>query len=285
MARWRHSGVEVTMAYKTILLHLDASAGCRTRVEQACALANSFDAHLVGLAVMLPLLIPGTAPTEVMIDLLSEQWETERSALAALSETFPEQARQLGAAHVEARFVVGSPEQTVALHCRYADLAIIGQMLSKEGGIAQSLVLNAGRPVLIFPRDWEPRRVGERVLVAWNASREATRALTDALPLLSRADQVDVVTVNAEPRPQGHGEVPGADVALYLARHGVRANVTPTVGKDIDVGEWLLSRAADLGSDLIVMGAYGHSRLRELVLGGATRTVLDSMTVPVLMSH
>lgn len=273
------------MAYKTILLHLDTSERMRARTEQACALASTFDAHLVGLAVMPPLMVPGTAPTEVVIDLLTEQWELERSVLEALSDEFPAQARRLGVAKVEARFTVGAPEQIVALHGRYADLIVVGQASSKEGGIAESLVLNAGRPVLIFPKDWEQRRVGERVLVAWNASREATRALTDALPLLSRANQVDVVTVNAEPHARGHGEEPGADIALYLARHEVRANVLPTVGQDIDVGEWLLSRAADLGSDLIVMGAYGHSRLRELVLGGATRTMLQSMTVPVLMSH
>ena len=273
------------MAYKTILLHLDSTEQCGARVEQGCALALAFDAHLVGLAVLPPLSIPGTSATEVVIDMLAEQWELDRAALAALAEDFAGKAQAAGVSKVEPRFVVGFPENEVALHGRYADLIVVGQVPPKEGGIAQSLVLNAGRPVIIVPHDYEPRRVGERVLVAWNASREATRALTDALPILSRASQVDVVTVNAAPRREGHGELPGADIALYLTRHGVRANVLQTSGSDIDVGEWLLSRAADLGSDLLVMGAYGHSRLRELVLGGATRTVLESMTIPVLMSH
>ncbi|RPI42642.1 MAG: universal stress protein [Betaproteobacteria bacterium] len=273
------------MAYKTILLHLDSSDRCRARVEQGCAVAVAYDAHLVGLAVVPPLNIPGTSPAEMVVDMLSEQWELDRGARAAVAEEFVAKARASGVSKVESRFVVGFPENEVALHGRYADLIVVGQASPKEGGIAQSLVLNAGRPVLIVPRDYEPRRVGEHVLVAWNASREATRALTDALPILSRASQVDVLTVNAEPRREGHGELPGADIALYLTRHGVRANVLQTSGDDIDVGEWLLSRAADLASDLVVMGAYGHSRLRELVLGGATRTVLESMTVPVLMSH
>lgn len=276
---------EEGMAFKTIVLHLDSSEACRARGDYACALAAQFDAHLVALGVLSPLAIPGTAPTEVVVDLLSEQWEADRRALEAITTQFAARARAAGLASVEPRFVVGMPEYVAALHARYADLVIVGQGPASEGGIAENLVLNAGRPVLVVPRDWERRGVGERVMVAWNARREATRALTDAIPLLQRAKQVDIVTVNAEPQREGHGELPGADIALYLARHGVKANVLATSAEDIDVGEWLLSRAADLGADTIVMGAYGHSRLRELVLGGATRTVFESMTVPVLMSH
>lgn len=273
------------MAYKTIVLHIDSTEHCNARIDHACALAAKFEAHLVGLAVLAPLSIPGTAPTEVVVDLLSEQWEADRTALAAQAEAFAATARARGVASVEPRFVVGVPEYVASLHARYADLVVVGQGAASEGGIAESLVLNAGRPVLVVPRDSERRPVGDRIMVAWNARREATRALTDALPLLQRARQVDVVTVNAEPQRDGHGELPGADIALYLARHGVKANVLATAADGVDVGDWLLSRASDLGADTLVMGAYGHSRLRELVLGGATRTVLDSMTVPVLMSH
>lgn len=273
------------MSYRTIVLHLDTTDHCRARADQACALAAQFEAHLVGLAVLSPLAIPGTAPTEVVVDLLSEQWEADRRALEGVAEEFAVRARAAGLASVEPRFVVGIPEYVVALHARYADLIVVGQGPASEGGVAENLVLNAGRPVLVVPRSWEHRPVGERVMVAWNARREATRALTDAVPLLQRAKQVDIVTVNAEQQSEGHGELPGADIALYLARHGVKANVLATSADGIDVGDWLLSRAADLGSDMLVMGAYGHSRLRELVLGGATRTVLESMTVPVLMSH
>jgi len=273
------------MAYRTIVLHLDDTPDCQTRDQQAFVLAAQFDAHLIGLGVLSSLAIPGTSPTEVVVDLLSEQWEADRQALENATVTFAAAARTAGVASVETRFVVGIPEFVVALHARYADLVVVGQRATSEGGIAENLVLNAGRPVLVVPRRWEGRGVGERVMVAWNARREATRALTDAIPLLQRAKQVDVVTVNAEPQREGHGELPGADIALYLARHGVKANVLATQADGVNVGEWLLSRAADLRADMIVMGAYGHSRLRELVLGGATRTVLESMTVPVLMSH
>ena len=273
------------MSYKTIVLHLDTTEHCRARVDLACALASRLESHLVGLAVLSPLSVPGTAPTEVVVDLLSEQWESDRRALEPATAEFSVQAQTKGLASVEPRFVVGVPEFAVALHARYADLVIVGQAKASDGGLAESLVLNAGRPVLVVPRNYDRQAVGERIMVAWNARREATRALTDALPMLQRAKQVDIVTVNAEPKSEGHGDLPGADIALYLARHGVNANVLATSAPGVDVGEWLLSRAADLGADVIVMGAYGHSRLRELVLGGATRTILEAMTVPVLMSH
>ncbi|HYU11246.1 MAG TPA: universal stress protein, partial [Stellaceae bacterium] len=115
--------------------------------------------------------------------------------------------------------------------------------------------------------------------------REAARAVNDAMPLLAAAEAVTVLTIDPEQGPDGHGEIPGADIALHLARHGVKAQVERTISAGIGVGNMLLSWAADLEADLLVMGAYGHSRVRELLLGGATRTVLTSMTLPVLMAH
>jgi nucleotide-binding universal stress UspA family protein len=277
------------MSYKTVLVHLDTSERCAVRGKMGIDLARSYGAHLVGLTIMAPLAIPGSARTELIIRMLTEQWEKDRSQLVAVGAMFPDRARAAGVGEAEHRAALGEPERVLCVHARYADLLIIGQPDPEQKGMAWStsehVVLDAGRPVLVIPYTGECSTFAKRVLVAWNASREATRALTDALPLLQTANQVDVVTVNAQPEQSGHGEQPGADIALFLARHGVRANVHPTYGEDIAVGEWLLSRAADLGSDLIVMGAYGHSRVREMVLGGATRTLLRSMTVPVLMSH
>ena len=128
-------------------------------------------------------------------------------------------------------------------------------------------------------------QIGRRVLVGWDGSREASHAISDAMPLLATASTVTVITVDSEEPSQRHGEVPGADIALYLARHGVRTNVERTVSNGIGTGEVLLSRASDLEADLLVMGAYGHARVHELLFGGATRTVLASATLPVLMSH
>jgi nucleotide-binding universal stress UspA family protein len=138
--------------------------------------------------------------------------------------------------------------------------------------------------VLLVPYAGRFPDAGKRVLVAWNASAEASRAIADALPLLARAESVNVIVFETG-KAGDHGEEPGADAALYLARHGVKATVSRYGSPDIDIGSQILSRAADMTADLIVMGAYGHSRMRELVLGGATRTILESMTAPVLMSR
>jgi nucleotide-binding universal stress UspA family protein len=139
--------------------------------------------------------------------------------------------------------------------------------------------------VLIVPYAGHFDNVGRRVLIAWNATREAARAVSDAMPLLTSAELVTVPPIDPREGPHGHGELPGADIGLHLARHGVKAQIERTVSAGMPVGEVLLSRVADLGADLIVMGAYGHSRAREVLLGGATRSVLRSMSVPVLMSH
>jgi nucleotide-binding universal stress UspA family protein len=180
----------------------------------------------------------------------------------------------------------------VRLHARYADLLVVGQPLpagdDTDGllrGFAEELVLTVGRPVLLVPYAGRFPEVGDRVLLAWNAGREAARAVTDALPLLTRAGDVQVVVFDPDRGTGDHGEEPGADIGLYLARHGVKVTIARQVGTGLNVGEQILSRAADISADLIVMGAYGHSRTRELILGGATRTLLESMTVPVLMSH
>jgi nucleotide-binding universal stress UspA family protein len=205
---------------------------------------------------------------------------------------FGEHARR-AAVNGEGRCVEGVASSVVGLHGRYADIVIVGQRDPSAGEGAydrtmpDDVILDVGRPVLVIPHGGEFPVIGERVLVAWNASRPATRAVNDALPLLERAKEVIVVAVN--PRTgegeRGHGEIPSADICLHLARHGIKAEAQSQYAKDLDVGPVLLSRAIDEGIDLIVCGAYGHARWREIVLGGVTRHLLEHMTVPVLMSH
>jgi nucleotide-binding universal stress UspA family protein len=189
----------------------------------------------------------------------------------------------------EWRLVEGSPPPTVALHARYADLSVVGQPNRDEpqdaDAVTVTAVMTSGRPVLAVPFAGEFPVIGERVLIAWNASREAARAVNDALPLLIGAKQVTVLAINPQRGVGGHGDVPAADIALHLARHGLKAEAAHTVARDIADGEALLSYAADIGADLIVAGAYGHSRARELVFGGVTRTLIAEMTAPVLLSH
>ncbi len=279
------------MAYKTILVHLDAGKAVDSRLDIALALAQKFDAHVVGLYALTVVPAPGWVMSAGGSALVEARAKTETELRQGARAVWDTAVRRSGWGKTEWRSSDADVLEAMTLHARYADLLVIGQNDPGEAasGISsdfqQRLPLRAGRPVLAVPYAREKRPVGDNVLVAWNASRESTRAVTDALPMLSAARQVHVAAFNPG-RPGGaHGDVPGADIALYLSRHGVKVSVSQYQAADIDVGNDLLSRAADLDADLIVMGAYGHSRFAELMLGGVTRTILESMTVPVLLSH
>lgn len=169
------------------------------------------------------------------------------------------------------------------LHARYSDLAVIGQPPSGGPDHVTEFIMTTGRPFLVVPEFGIYRKAGRKVLVAWNGSREATRAVFDAIPLLSAAERVVVVTLDAS--SGDHGESPGADIGRMLARHGAQVEVVRSTAGDIDVGNALLSRVSEHGADLLVMGAFSRHPLRERTLGGATHHVLRHMTVPVLLSH
>ena len=276
------------MSYKTILVHSDAGRHWPARLELALALARRHDAHLIGLhapkaAAMSGLLLGGVDPE------LAEALQQARAEQAAQAETrFNQAVAAAGVNHAEWRQGDQDAVASLVTNARYVDLLVLGQRDPAEldgfdRDFVEQVVLAAGRPVLLLPYAGRFESVGRQALVAWDGSREAARALTDALPLLRQADKVKLITIN--PKASRHGELPGADIGLYLARHGVRIDVVADRGDGIDVGNELLSRASDFGSDLIVMGAYGHARMKELVMGGATRTILDSMTVPTLLSH
>jgi nucleotide-binding universal stress UspA family protein len=228
-------------------------------------------------------------------DGMSEMMNSLRADTAvrgdAIGQEFLETLRREGL-QGEWRVADGNTAALLALHARYADLTVLGQPNADEpfkGASADAVLVNvllsSGRPVLAVPYAGQFERVGERVLIAWNASRESTRAVNDALPLLRGAAAVTVLAVNPKHGIEGHGDVPAADIALHLARHGVKAEAAHTIAKDISEGDALLSYAADIGVDLIVTGGYGHSRAREMVFGGVTRTLLQEMTVPMLLSH
>lgn len=177
----------------------------------------------------------------------------------------------------------------VGVHAYYADLVVIARPQSAgetagPPGLAESLVLSSGRPIVVFP----PRGTASpvhRILVAWNATRESIRAAADALPLLVRAKAVEVLVVDHERNKASHGQEPGADIARHLTRHGAQVEVQRVSSGGKDVGRLLLSRASAFGADLLVMGAYGHSQVREWMFGGVTRTVLYEAGLPVLMSR
>ncbi|WP_119157669.1 universal stress protein [Caldimonas tepidiphila] len=278
------------MPYRSILVALDAGARCAPRIALAAQLAAEHDAHLVGLAPTGTVFMPpdpsggglGANYLQLSIDFL-------RQEAGKQAERFRAQVAPLGLRSFEALVDAEDPAPSVIAHARLADLVVVGQhepgsASSMPPDLPQQVLMDSGRPVLIVPYAAEAAAPGRTVLVAWDRSREAARAVSDALPLLGRAAAVHVVMFLPAGDTDLPGTPPGADLAQWLARHGVRADVA-RVPTPIDTGNALLSHAADLGADLIVMGGYGHSRLRETVLGGVTRTVLRHMTVPVLMSH
>jgi nucleotide-binding universal stress UspA family protein len=276
------------MGLKDLLVHVDNDPACSSRVDVAVALAAKHGAHLTGLHATGWPRLPGYVEIELPPSFREEQQRHLEELARQAEERFHERARRRGILG-EWRLDTGDIVGAMRLHARYADLTVVGQGIDLRDApydlafLPEELALGVGRPVLVVPRYGAFDTVGERVLIAWNGSREATRAVHDAIPLLKRATKVTVLSI--DPEHDSGSREPSADIALHLARHGVAAEAASTVGLDIGVGDLLLSRAADLGADLIVMGAYGHSRVREMVLGGATRHMLQHMTVPVLMSH
>jgi len=272
------------MTYKTILVHVDETPRRGERLQLAAALAARFDAHLVALFALGAARIPSYALAEAG-PVIRDIEERRRGQAARAAEEEFRKAERRGGGKSEWRVSEDDAAAAVRLSARYADLVVLGQPEPDEAlarGFAEEVILSAGRPVLLVPYAGRFADAGQRVLVAWNASREAARAVTDALPLLVQAQSVEVVAFGSD---GDHGALPGADLALYLARHGVKATAARQDAPGVDIGNQILSRAADVNADLIVMGAYGHSRMRELALGGATRSLLDAMTVPVLMAH
>lgn len=273
---------------KDILIHADNGKEFAVRLDLAIGLARSFDAHLTALYVVPEPFVPEYVRVEIPKSVLDSAMAVRREQAKIVGKAFDDACRKANV-RGEWRDSAGNMVERLALHARYADLVVVGQRTAdaapEEGAMPDRLILSAGRPTLVVPYAGRFPTVGKNVMVAWDASRLAARAVNDALPFLKRAGKVRLIAINPKGGEESHGEIPCADIALHLARHGVKAEATSLRATDLGVGDALLSRAADFGADLIVMGAYGHARWRELVLGGATRHMLEHMTVPVLMSH
>jgi nucleotide-binding universal stress UspA family protein len=281
------------MTYKSILVYVNGSRHTAKRVEIAAKLALQHNAHLIGTAATaLPpeFYMPGAfgGNNTALSAYLDFTRETARTALAA----FEASARQAGVTSIEQRLIDDEAGYALSLQARYCDLVVIGQTDPDEtsadtrADMPEYVVMNSCRPVLLVPYAGRFDTFGKRILIAWDGSTEATRAVTAAIPLLARAETVQVALFNPKVGRDAHGERPGADIALYLARHGVQVEVSPqATPEELDTGNALLSHSADFGADLIVMGCYGHSRFREILLGGVTHTLFKSMVVPTLMAH
>jgi nucleotide-binding universal stress UspA family protein len=280
------------VSLKDLVVHVDPTERGEVRAELAGALGWRHGAHVIGLHVIEPLPSAGYFPADIGLyaggEALHELIRQRAIEAADQAERrFREPLRRHGV-NGEWRVTQGGIAAQLAYQARCVDLVIVGQLDPDRPPFGsavpppEQIVLSSGRPVLVVPNAARFQGIGDRVLVAWNGGREAARAVNDALPFLVKASSVTVLTVNPE---VARAEAPAVDIIRHLARHGVRADATHKLAADIGVGDALLNHATELPTDLVVMGAYGYSCLRELVLGGATRSVLRHMTVPVLMSH
>ena len=255
----------------------------------AIAIAEAFDAHVGGVAFAYEPIIPPTIMGGIPASLIEAQRaDNEKLATDAIAK-FDTAAKRAGVSY-ESRIVsaslAGAADRFGAMARRF-DLSVVAQTepdkVAPEELIVEGALFGSGRPVVVVPYIQKGGLKLDRIMVAWDASRNAARAIADAMPFLRKAKAIDVVIVASE-RPKSD-EIPGADIGQHLARHGLKVDVKRIVATDTDVASTLLSHAADSFADFIVMGGYGHSRLREFILGGATRGILSSMTIPVLMSH
>jgi nucleotide-binding universal stress UspA family protein len=280
------------MGYKTILVHCDASKGMAGRLDAALEMGKRFDAHVVGLHVRRRFEAPMFTDGGFAMDALYQNYEEGvKAEETAAAELFNKAVGRFSTPSTEWRVVDGYLDDALGDEARFADLILVGQAdpeaatMATPSDLAESVALSTGRPVLVVPHIGLAKPPGKVVMLCWNGSREAARAASDAMPFLKKADKVVLLTIDPKSADDGGEAIPGVEAAEWLARHGVKVMVQRDTAADNDVGDVILSRAADLDIDLIVMGIYGHSRMRELVLGGASRTLLASMTAPLLISH
>ncbi len=275
------------MAIKEILVHVDSMPAADARLALAAKIAEQNDAHLIGLHVRPLIYIPSTPDFPISDSFFEEQERDIDDHAAAAKSKFEAAMRKTNVA-CEWREGRGLPSEVVRKHARYADLLIVGQHNPDANGQAQDLpdgvLLTTGRPVLVVPYAMPIKSFAQNVMIAWDDGVAATRAVNDAIPLIAKDARVLVVAVNPEDTGE-HGPIPCADICLHLARHGLKAEAVSLTAPDAQAGDMLLGRAFEQGCDLLVMGAYGHSRMREFVFGGVTAHLLESMTLPVLMSH
>ena len=277
------------MSYKTILVHLNDKRRAEAMLEPAIQLATRYNSHLMGLHVDAVMAAPPLSLTYASSGLgtVAAEERENGEAIAALF-THMTTTGTCVAEWQRLKVPLGDLVSVVVERGRTADLIVAGQAdpdwdLSPVLDFPERLALESGRPVLVIPYVGRYPLIGRNVVIAWKAGRETTRAVFDALPLLKGAENVHILEVKG----RADEKTLGADtsIAASLARHGVKPTLRTSVAPDISVGDEILSRLSDLDADLLVMGAYGHSRMRELVFGGVTRHIARHMTVPTLFSH
>ena len=280
------------MSYRSILVHLDESPRCAVRTEIAASLALAHGAHLRGLApasvVNLPARVTPSAAVSPNYLELAQASLNERAT--ALVREFVQRARMIGVESFDGRVDEDDTVPSLVRHAGVHDLVVLGQTdrsspsATLDVAVPEQVLMHGGTATLVVPAVGRFERIGQNVAIAWNATRESARAVHDAMPMLRRARVVHLMCLERESDLRHISRLQINDARDWLVRHGIELQVhqEPVRG---DVGEALLSRADDLGADLVVMGGYGHSRMAEFLLGGVTRRLLAQMTMPVLLSH
>jgi nucleotide-binding universal stress UspA family protein len=275
------------MSYKTILVHVDQSPRATARIGLAARLAAEHGGHLVGVAMTgISRHIFYGSNVDIARSVIEPQLKRLTGEADAALEQFEAIAAGVAGVSFEKRLVDDDEAPGLASQALYADLVVVSQsdpnapVVRIAPDLPSYLMLHSACPVLVVPFAGAPPVCGADPIIAWNESVPASRAVANAVPLLQRARRVSLAMFNAgaAPRPAG------ADIALFLARHGINIEVM-SKETEFEVAYALLELAREIGADVLVMGGYGHARFREVILGGATQAILTSMTLPVLISH
>ena len=282
------------MAFKDLLVHLDDSKACAERVEAAIALAKRQDAGVTGVALALKSTIHSYVGIEIPSSLSDAQQEIVQKAAESAVEKFETACKEAGVKYtskIDTCSATKAPAR-LSFHARHADMSFLGQPNPDDPGVAfqehllEGVLFASGRPLYIVPYVGRPHKKIRKAVIAWDGGKKAVRAVNDAIPLLQgRNSDAIVLVINPQERQGAHGDKPGRDIADHLERHGIKTMVDRLRMPEAQPDTLVLNYLADSGADLLIMGAYGHSRLREKAFGGVTNTILHQMTTPVLMSE
>ena len=274
------------MSIKTVLLHLNNDQQLDARIETALGLAVEHDAHLIGLYTIAQVTVPTSFMGYVPPEFIEQSRKSEEENAAAAKNKLESLAAKVDK-QVEIIVEEGYAPDLINHHALAVDIVVVGQGDPEEENntqsryIAEEIVVSSPRPVLIIPAAGNYRNFGKHVIVGWNNTREASRALHESMPFLQMAEKVTLLSVNATDDEEDETK----HILAHLERHGVKAEYKAGRWPDLSVGDAILDALVDYSADMLVMGAYGHSRLRELILGGATKNILEHMTAPVLFAH
>ena len=274
---------------KDIIVNLSVARNGSTVGNYAVSVAAALQAHLTGIAFIYDPVVPISGTGYIPADVIESQRADNETAAEAAIKDFTAATDRAGISaepQMLSASLTGAGDQFARMARRF-DLAIVGQaqpeMSTMEQIIGETTLFESGRPIIMVPYIQKaPFKTGN-VMICWDGSRTAARTVADAIPILGKSSRIEIVSVTSERGKQD--EIEGADIGQHLARHGLKVDVHRISRGNIDVADALLSHAADSAADLMVMGGYGHSRLREFVLGGVTRSIFQSMTLPVLLSH